>query len=435
LQAHKSSFCTTLLIMKILFIMPGSGDAFYCGNCFRDNLQASALRKAGQDVIVMPIYLPLKYASFQGDTPLFFPATTFYAAQMLFGVRKMPHWLERVTGSKKMLQMASSLSGTTSAEGMEKMTLSMITGDDPTFHIYINQLTDWIINHERPDVIHLSSSLLAGIAKVLRHRLSIPIVCSVQDEELWIDSMKSTFVGKAWQGIAENAGFIDQFITTSVFYKNRIREKIPEITHIEVIYPGVERERYASSCYPSDPVIGFFNRLHKLYGLDILAEAFVKLKGQNRIRNLRLKIGGGYTGKDRRYLKKVKKILEPYRNDVEISHHYNPDEHAAFYRSISVIAVPVTFEEGVGLYLCEAFAAGRPAVEPATGSIPEIVGEAGIIYQPNDSDSLAEALFQLLGDKERYRQTVEKAKTLSESRYDEKTMADRLIDLYQGILS
>lgn len=41
--------------MKILFIVPGSGDSFYCGNCFRDNLQASALRKAGHEVIVMPL--------------------------------------------------------------------------------------------------------------------------------------------------------------------------------------------------------------------------------------------------------------------------------------------------------------------------------------------------------------------------------------------
>ncbi|MCC8197151.1 MAG: hypothetical protein LIP06_00850 [Tannerellaceae bacterium] len=63
--------------MKILFIIPGSGDAFYCGNCFRDNLQASALRKAGHDVIIMPLYLPFTDASFQADTPLFFSSDRF----------------------------------------------------------------------------------------------------------------------------------------------------------------------------------------------------------------------------------------------------------------------------------------------------------------------------------------------------------------------
>jgi len=99
--------------MKILFIVPGSGDSFYCGNCFRDNLQASALRKAGHEVIVMPLYLPLRHRSFQADTPLFFPATTFYTAQKFFGKRKMPDWLKRITGSDTLLNVASSLSGST----------------------------------------------------------------------------------------------------------------------------------------------------------------------------------------------------------------------------------------------------------------------------------------------------------------------------------
>ena len=422
------------MIMKILFIMPGSGDSFYCGNCFRDNLQASALRKAGQDVIIMPLYLPLKYASFQADTPLFFPATTFYTAQMFFGKRKMPNWLARVTGSEKMLTMASSLSGTTSAEGMEKMTLSMITGDDPTFSDHINQLINWIKNHEQPDIIHLSSSLLIGIAKVLRQHLTIPVVCSMQDEEVWVDSLKGAHAHKAWQGMAENRVYIDQFITTSEFYKSCILNKIPELNHIEVIYPGVERGKYASSGYPEEPVIGYFYRINKMNGLDILAEAFVKLKEQNRIPNLRLKIGGGYTGKDKDYLKKINKTIAPYRDDVEFCHPYNPDKHADFYRSISVISVPITFEESIGLYLCEAFAAGRPAVVPATGSFPEIVDEAGIIYQPNDSDSLAEALFKLLSDRDIYKKTTEKAKALSENRYNEKTMAEKFIQLYKTLI-
>ena len=76
--------------MKILFIVPGSGDAFYCGNCFRDNLQVKALRDLGQEVIVMPLYLPLEQKEFQADTPLFFPATTLYAAQRLYKGAKIP---------------------------------------------------------------------------------------------------------------------------------------------------------------------------------------------------------------------------------------------------------------------------------------------------------------------------------------------------------
>lgn len=189
--------------MKILFIVPGSGDSFYCGNCFRDNLQASALRKAGHEVIVMPLYLPLRHRSFQADTPLFFPATTFYTAQKFFGKRKMPDWLKRITGSDTLLNVASSLSGSTSAEGLEEMTLAMITGKDAAFLDMVDQLICWVKDREKPDIIHLSSTLLIGIAKEIKRYLDTPIVCSVQDEEVWIDNLDERCIP---EGLAGNRG-------------------------------------------------------------------------------------------------------------------------------------------------------------------------------------------------------------------------------------
>lgn len=420
--------------MKILFIVPGSGDSFYCGNCFRDNLQASALRKAGHEVIVMPLYLPLKHESFQGDTPLFFPATTFYTAQKFFGKRKMPGWLKRLTGSDALLNMASSMSGSTSAEGLEKMTLSMITGEDVAFRDMVDQLICWVKDSENPDIIHLSSTLLIGIAKEIKQYMRTPIVCSVQDEEVWIDHLEGEYASAAWQGIAENARYIDRFVTTSRFYKEIFRERLPQVSEVEVIYPGVDQAKYASPDYPEDPVIGFFYRMNRENGLDLLAEAFVKLKEKNTIPNLRLRIGGGYTGKDKRFLEGVRKKLAPYREYVVIEDAYSLEEHARFYKEITVLSVPLRFEEGVGLYLCEAFAAGRPAVEPATGSFREIVDNAGIIYEPNDSDSLATALETLLTDPDLLKRSRENALTLSATRYSDQVLAEKLMNMYQHLI-
>lgn len=420
--------------LKILFIIPGSGDSFYCGNCFRDNLQASALRKAGHDVIIMPLYLPLRHESFQADTPLFFPATTYYTEQKFFKNGKMPGWLKNITGSGAMLNLASSLSGTTSAEGMEDMTLSMITGNDPVFDRQVQELVTWIKNREIPDVIHLSSSLLIGIAKAIREQVDIPIVCSLQDEEVWIDSLNKKDADTAWKGITENIRHIDRFITTSLFYKEIATEKIPRINGIDVIYPGVDTHKYASPDYPEKPVIGFFYRMNRANGLDILAEAFIRLKKKNTIPGLRLKIGGGYTSKDKRFLKKIKDLLEPYREEVEINDNYSLDAHTHFYKDISVISVPITFDEGVGLYLCEAFAAGRPAVEPSTGSFPEIVDEGGILYSPNTSEALAEALEKILTDKDFYTRSKEKTLELSATRYNENVLAGKLIQTYESVI-
>jgi glycosyltransferase involved in cell wall biosynthesis len=381
--------------------------------------------------MVMPLYLPFKYPSFKADTPLFFPATTFYAAEKFFKKGRMPRWISRLLESKPMLRVASSFSGTTSAAGLEGMTLSMIHGADAVFTEQVNMMLEWIEKHEKPDVIHLSTTLLIGVAKAIRQRISIQVVCSLQDEEVWIDSMKGKYLQEAWQGIAENTGYIDKFFTTSEFYKTAITARIPQITNVEVIYPGVDTSKYASDIYPADPVIGFFYRMNRENGLGILAEAFVKLKKRGTVKNLKLKIAGGYTANDRQFLKELKHILRPCMDDVDLCSIYDPENHADFYKQITIISVPVTFDESVGLYLCEAFAAGRPAVEPATGSFPEITGEAGVVYSPNNSDALADAIEKILTDKTLFRHCCEKALEMSKNRYNDELMAARLVASYR----
>lgn len=421
--------------MKVLFILPGAGDSFYCGNCFRDNLQALALRKAGHDVVIMPLYLPLKQTSFQGDVPLFFPATTYYVEQKIFGRRRMPSWMKRMLGSDTLLNMASAMSGTTSAEGMEDMTLSMIEGEGIAFEENMKQLVDWVKQTERPDVIQLSSSLLLGIAKELKKEMDVPIVCSLQDEEVWIDSLKGEFVDKAWQGVLTNAKYVDRFITTSYYYQQIVQTRLPQLGRVEVIYPGIDVSKYRSEEYPTYPTIGFFYRMNELDGLDILADAFVLLKQRGTIPHLQLRIGGGYMSPDKKLVRQVKRTLKPYAADVVIEETYDMDEHSDFYRRITVLSVPLRFQEGVGLYLCEAFAAGRPAVEPNTGSFTEIVGNGGLIYEPNDAPHLADALEKMLTDKLLYDRCREQALAAARERYDDMAAAKRLTELYQELQS
>jgi len=420
--------------MKILLIIPGAGDTFYCGNCFRDNLYAQALRNAGQEVVIMPLYLPLTDKSFRADTPLFFSATSYYVAQKYFKKRKLPRFFEKILDAPSILRMASSLSGTTSAKGMEQMTLSMIKGDDKHFAQQIEKLLDWILHHDRPEIIHLSSPMLIGIAKAIKSRVNIPIVCSIQDEEIWLDSLDNRYAREAWTSIGQHTKYVDRFIASSEFYRSTALAKIPEIGEIEVVYPGVNREKYASPDYPSVPTIGFFYRMNYENGLDILAQAFVQLKNENAIPDLKLKIGGGYTRENKDFVHRIQKILHPYKQDVICSDHYNLEEHVGFYKDISLICVPLRFNEAVGLYLCEAFAAGRPAVVPDTGSFSEITGSAGLLYAPNESGRLAEALKQMLADTVLYEKCKENALQLSRERYNDTIAAENLLKTYRSCL-
>jgi glycosyltransferase involved in cell wall biosynthesis len=420
--------------LKILFIVPGAGDAFYCGNCFRDSLHAHALRRAGHEVVVMPLYLPLKDASFKADTPLFFPAVSLFVEQRYFRKKAIPNRMEKILNSDFALRMAASLSGTTSSNGLEDLTLSMINGDDSVFRHQVKPLVEWIKQEKRqPDIIHLSSSLIIGIAKTLRLEMPhIPLVCSLQDEELWIDGLRSADAKAAWKGIAENSRHVDRFTASSHFYRQAVEKQLPSIK-VEVIYPGVEIEKYASGQYPDRPTVGFFYRMNEVDGLDILCEAFIKLKKENRATGLRLRVGGGYTSQDKPFLQRVHRILQPYERDVEWFDTYHPNQHAAFYKGISAISVPLRFEEGIGLYLCEAFAAGRPAIEPDTGSFREITDGAGILYSPNSPDALADAIATLFTTGGRLDECRQRALQLSVSRYNETVQAEKLYKIYTSL--
>lgn len=418
--------------MKILIIGPGAGDSFYCGNCFRDSLQASALIRAGHDVTILPLYLPAHHAT--EGVPIFFPAVSYYIEQAMFKRGNMPQWVSKLASSKVFMNLAASMSGSTSASGMEGMTMSMITGADGAFKRNLSDMIAWIEKEGKPDIVHLSSSLLIGIAAPLKEAIGVPIVCSLQDEEVWIDSLKGEWAATAWEAITANAAAVDRFVTTSNYYKQIIDAKMPSLSPT-VIYPGINIEKYRSDTLPERPTIGFFYRMNQLDGLDTLAEAFVMLKQRGTIPNLTLRIGGGNTDSDKKFLSHIYDILRPYMDDVIVEEEYSPVLHHRFYKNVTLVSVPLQFDEGVGIYICEAYATGRPVVEPRRGSFTEIVGEGGVLYDEQTPAALAEALESVLTDQALYDSLRDKAKTMADERYSDIKCAEALIELYSQLIN
>jgi len=79
---------------------------------------------------------------------------------------------------------------------------------------------------------------------------------------------------------------------------------------------------------------------------------------------------------------------------------YVPDEDLpVLYNGASLFAYP-SFYEGFGLPPLEAMACGCPVVTSNTSSLPEVVGDAGIMVDPRQPDALADAMARVLGDSE-----------------------------------
>jgi glycosyltransferase involved in cell wall biosynthesis len=69
----------------------------------------------------------------------------------------------------------------------------------------------------------------------------------------------------------------------------------------------------------------------------------------------------------------------------------------ALYSAACVFAYPSLYE-GFGLPVLEAMACGAPVIGSKVSSIPEVVGEAGLLVNPFDVDAIAAAIIGLLKD-------------------------------------
>lgn len=91
------------------------------------------------------------------------------------------------------------------------------------------------------------------------------------------------------------------------------------------------------------------------------------------------------------------------------------------------------WREQFGMVLAEALACGRAVVATASGSIPDVVGEAGVLVPPYDPEALAAAIGDLLDDDERRAELARRGRALAEERYDARRVASRLRELYGAL--
>jgi len=321
--------------MKITYLIPGSGGTFYCGNCLRDKDFTASLKKTGNEIIIVPMYLPMGADDSPTDSPIFYGAVTIYLKQLSSFFKKMPDWLLRFLDSKSILRLAAKQSGSTNPDGLEDMTISMLKGAEGNQADELEKLVYWLKNHEKPDVVHISNALISGLAEKIKKELGCVVVCSLQDEDEWIDEMKEPFAQNTWNLIESNSRFIDAFISVSDYYADVIRSKVNIPEHkIHVVHNSTE-------IWPDDKkskvqdyqTIGYMSKISSQFGADILFEAFIELKKEKQFARLKLKYTGGYTDDYKKIIKNIRqksKKLNIANHCCPIKNKEKEDTHLPF---------------------------------------------------------------------------------------------------------
>lgn len=370
--------------MKIIQITPGSGDNFYCENCLRDQVLQRTLQSQGHHVQMVPLYLPIKLDSpgVSLDAPIFYGGVNVFLQQKLGLFRKTPRWVDSVFDNRSLLSKVSKKAGMTSSRELGETTLSMLRGENGNQAKELDRLIDWLSRDvERPDVIILSNVMLGGLASALRQRLRVPVVCLLQDEEAFLDSMGEPYSGEAWDQLKKCCKDIDAFIAVSKVYENRIGPRLGlEEDRLHTVYMGIDLEEYEpADSPPGRPTVGFLSRMCPNRGLDILVETFIQLKQNPELKNCQLQICGGKSQADEPFLRDIKHQLETagIADDVIFKPEFLGEGRRQWFKELTVMCVPEKEEAAYGLFAIEAQAAGVPIVVPKIGIFPELIELTG----------------------------------------------------------
>jgi glycosyltransferase involved in cell wall biosynthesis len=151
--------------------------------------------------------------------------------------------------------------------------------------------------------------------------------------------------------------------------------------------------------------IGYLARLAPEKGLHLLIDAFLQLRQDPTMQDVRLEIAGWLGDHQREYAQTAFNRLRNQGLADAFCYHGTVDLDAKvrFLQGLDVFCVPTTYQEPKGLYVLEALAAGTPVVAPDHGAFPELLHQTGggVLTVPGDPCRLAAALADLLSDSER----------------------------------
>lgn len=425
--------------MRVITLTAGTG-SFHCGTCMRDNTLTRELRRRGHDALLVPLYLPpvLDEESTLDQTPLFFGGVNVYLQQKSGLFRHTPRWLDRWLDSPRLLAAAARRSGMTHPRDLGEVTLSVLQGEEGRQVKELERLTSWL-EGERPDVVLLSNGLLIGLARRIRRATSARVVCMLQGEDTYLDSLPAAYRDRCWETFRERSRDADALVAISRYYGEEMARRLERSpAEVEVVHPGIDLSGYEPAAAPPPvPTIGYLARMTAGKGLGALVDAFLLLRESPAAPRARLLVGGSCTAADEDFVNALRERIAAagLSGDVEFRPNLSREEKIALLRELTLFSVPATYGESFGLFVLEALVMGVPVVQPEHAAFPEIIGETGggLLVPPGDPEALARAWEELLLDPDRARSLGRRGRAAVQQRFSMEAMADRTLALLSRV--
>lgn len=288
---------------------------------------------------------------------------------------------------------------------------------------------------ERPDVVHLNSSKISGLAALVGRIARVPRIIFTghgwafnEPRPAWQKRVIAFF---HWLTIilTHKTIVVSQTVLNQIGNWPLIKNKLVMI-HNGLTEPGFysqteARKKLLPDLPPETVWLGTVAELHRNKGLDILVEAFARLAQDYP--NLNLVIVG--EGEEREH---VAMQIARHRLTDRIYLLGRVPAAASYLKAFDIFVLP-SRTEALPYAILEAGLAGLPIVATRVGGIPEIIknGETGLLVPPADPVALANALKTFLP--ERYRESTfgKHLRAFVQTNFSREQMLQKTFALYQ----
>ncbi len=173
-------------------------------------------------------------------------------------------------------------------------------------------------------------------------------------------------------------------------------------------------------------VIFFLGRLVPYKGIEYLITAYKKVKEE--VKDSALVIAGNGPLEP-----ELKKLAADLRLEDVTFTTANEDDIPEYYAACDVFVLPsITRQEAFGIVLLEAMSSGKPVISTKISGMPYVVGDAGIVVSPKDSDALAAAIIRILTDKNLRVGMGRRARERVEKEFNKECAAEKTLKVYRS---
>lgn len=392
--------------MRIAYLVPGSGDLSYCENCLRDGVLIEALMLAGEDVLAVPLYLPpMLETGDVKDLRVFFGGVNVFLQQKWAFFRGAPEWLNRLCNRPALLRLAAARSGMTDPAMLAETAQSMLLGSSGYQVRELRKVGEWLAKASpQIDVVVLSNALLAGMAAYLRERLSVSVVCLLQDEHEFLDEVPATHAEALMTTLRSALDAVSLVISVSHYYDQHLAAPLGiQAARRRVIYPGIRAEQFPLRPeLPEVPALGFLSRWSEDKAPHLLADLYLALREQPGLENLRLHFAGGWMLGDEPYIKSWRARLASAEQaqEVTFTRKFDQETRRELFGRLHLLVVTEARAPAFRRYVLEALACGVTVVAPPLGVFLELeeLLAGGLVLCESVPAELARCCTALLSD-------------------------------------